>query len=136
MFNFLNQIATSVYAEEVNPIIGNIAVPAGIPQEVGKTGDLLSAIVRFLVVVAGVYTLWQFLSGGLGFITSNGDKGKLTEAQNKIQSAIIGLVIMAGSFIIIAIISQILFGDFLAILVPKLTPVSPSGGSGLPPGAF
>lgn len=124
MLHFLNHLISTAYAA-AGPIdpIGNITVPAGIPQDVLKTGDFLSALVRFMVVIAGVFTLWQFLSGALGFITSNGDKGKLTEAQNKIQSAIVGLIIMAASFIIIALISKILFDDFGAILNPSITPV-------------
>ncbi len=122
MINFLHNLIPTTYAA-TDDVVGIIAVPSGIPQEVAKTGDFLSALIRLLVVVAGIFTLWQFLTGGLAFITSNGDKGKLTEAQNKIQSAIIGLVVIAGSFIVIAIASQILFGSFTAILVPQLTPV-------------
>ncbi|KKS93148.1 MAG: hypothetical protein UW68_C0021G0021 [Candidatus Collierbacteria bacterium GW2011_GWB1_44_6] len=101
-------------------IVGTIDVPAGVPAAVSGTTDIISAVVRFLVVIAGIFALWQFLSGGLQFITSGGDKGKLTEAQNKIQMSIVGLVIIAASFIIIAIVSQVLFGDFKAILAPKL----------------
>lgn len=120
MINFLSEIVTKAYADDV---IGTIVVPSGVPAQPAETGGIISAIIRFIVVIGGLFTLWQFLTGGLAFITSSGDKGKLTEAQNKIQMSIVGLAIMAASFIIISIVSKLLFGDFTTILFPKLTSV-------------
>ena len=119
MINPFSQIISIAYADDV---VGTIIAP-GKATVAAETGGLISAIIRFIVVIAGLFTLWQFLSGGLAFITSNGDKGKLTEAQNKIQMSIVGLIIMAASFIIIAIISKVLFGEFNTILAPSLTPI-------------
>jgi len=121
MTNILSKLITSVYADDV---IGSINVPAGVPSEAVETGPFISGLIRFIVVIGGLFTLWQFLTGGLAFITSNGDKNKLTEAQNKIQMSVVGLAIMAASFIIIAIVSKVLFGSFTAILAPELIPVN------------
>ena len=115
--NILNQIISSVYAADV---VGILDLPGGIPKETTQTTSILSVLVRFIVVVAGIFALWQFLSGGLQYISSGGDKGKITEAQNKLTMSLIGLVIITASFLIIAIISKVLFGDFGAILTPKL----------------
>ena len=101
-------------------VIGDIDLPAGIPKETIQTTEVISALVRFIVVIAGLFALWQLLTGGLAYISSGGDKGKLTEAQNKITMSLVGLVIIAASFLIIALISKILFGEFNAILAPKL----------------
>ncbi len=120
MTNLLQLIVTSAYAAASSDVVGVIDVPSGVPSSVSSTTGIISAIIRFIVVIAGVFSLWQFLTGGLTFITSGGDKGKLTEAQNKIQMSLVGLVVIAASFIIIAIASKILFGDFGAILAPKL----------------
>jgi hypothetical protein len=122
MINPFSQIINIAYAAD--DVIGTIIVPTGVPSAAADTGGFISALIRFIMVIAGLFTLWQFLSGGLAFITSNGDKGKLTEAQNKIQMSIVGLIIMAASFIIIAIISKVLFGDFNTILAPNLTPIN------------
>lgn len=121
MFN-LTPLIHHVYAA-TNDFIGTIDVPAGIPSATTSTTSVISALVRFVVVVAGIFSLWQFLIGGLGYITSGGDKGKLTESQNKITMSLVGLVIIAASFIIIALVSQVLFGDFTAILAPKFQSV-------------
>lgn len=113
-------VKTAFAADDV---VGNIELPSGIPSEIGKTGDFVSAIIRFFIIVAGLFTLWQFLSGGFTMITAGGDKAKIQEASNKITMSIVGLLVIAASFIIIAIASQLLFGDFTAILIPKFKSV-------------
>lgn len=118
----LNLLVKTVYADDV---VGTITVPSGIPSEIDKTGDFISAIIRFFLIIGGLFTLWQFLSGGLAYITSNGEKAKIQEAGTRITTAITGLVIMVASFVIIAIISQLLFGSFTAILIPKFKSVTP-----------
>jgi hypothetical protein len=120
--NLINVFVKTVHAEDV---VGTIELPKGIPSDIGKTGDFITTIVRFFLILGGLFTLWQFLSGGLLYITSGGDKAKVSEASNKITMSIVGLVIMAASFVIIAIISQLLFGDFTAILIPKFKSVTP-----------
>ncbi|HSV94912.1 MAG TPA: hypothetical protein VLH94_03015 [Spirochaetia bacterium] len=123
MFNKLTELfVKAVYAEDV---VGTIDVPSGIPSDIGQTGNFITAIIRFVIILGGLFTLWQFLNGGLTYITSNGDKAKISEASNKITMSLTGLVIMAASFIIIAIVSKLLFNDFTAILIPKFTSVTP-----------
>ena len=121
--NLTLPLIKSAYAA-TSDVVGVIALPTGIPSEVSKTGDFLTVIIRFFLILGGLFTLWQFLSGGLAYITSNGEKTKLQEAGHKITTAITGLVIMASSFVLIAIISQLLFGSFTAILIPKFTSVN------------
>jgi hypothetical protein len=127
--NLINLFTATYYAVakegKVDDVVGTITVPPGIPSEVPKIGDFISTIFRFLIIIGGLFTLWQFLSGGLGYITSNGDKAKVQEAGQKITTAITGLIIMAASFVIIAIISMLLFGSFTAILIPSFTSVTP-----------
>lgn len=120
--NILNSLIKTAYADDV---VGTIALPPGIPSEIGQTGDFITAIIRFLLIIGGLFTLWQFLSGGLAYITSNGEKTKIQEAGTRITTAITGLIIMAASFVIIAIISQLLFGSFTAILIPTFVQVAP-----------
>lgn len=131
--NIANLIAKPVYAAA--DVVGTISLPSGVPSEVGKTGDFFSAIVRLMMVVGGIFTLWQFLSGGFEYISSGGDKAKITNATQKITMSITGLVIMTASFIVIAIISKILFGSFIYILSPNLSPVTAPNipGPVLPP---
>lgn len=122
--NLFNSFLKTTYAA-TEDVVGTISLPEGIPSDIGKTGDFITTLVRFFIIVAGLFTLWQFLIGGFTYITSGGDKGKVQEAGNKITMSLIGLVVIAASFVIIAIISQLLFGDFTAILIPKFKSVAP-----------
>lgn len=122
MTNLLNIIIKPALASD---FIGTVTLPTGIPTATSSIGPFISTIIRFIIIVAGLFTLWQFLTGGLGMITGGADKGKMTEAQNKITMAITGLVIIAASFLIIAIVSQVLFGSFTAILAPEIQSVTP-----------
>jgi len=118
MINIINKLI--VKSAQAADVVGTIDLPAGIPKDTTQTTGIISALVRFIVVIAGIFALLNLLTGGLAFISSGGDKAKLTEAQNKIQMSLVGLVVIAASFIIIAIISKVLFDDFGAILAPKL----------------
>ena len=120
MNTLLNTVFKQAYADD---IIGTIALPSGVPSDVSQTGGLLTSIIRFFIIIGGLFTLWSFLNGGFKYITSNGDKAKVQEAGNMITMSIVGLVIMAASFVIIAIISQLLFGSFTAILAPEFSTV-------------
>lgn len=90
-------------------IVGTIKAPQTIVSAPSDLGPFISTIIRFVIVVAGIYALWQLVSGGLGFITSGGDKGKIKEAQDKIVMSVLGLVIIAASFIIVSLLGNILF---------------------------
>jgi len=100
-------------------IIGDIQAPTGLPAETTSTTTLIRSVLIFFIAVAGIFALVQFILGGIGFISSAGDKAKIEQAQQKITYAVIGLVTIAASFIITAIISKLLFGEFNAILAPK-----------------
>lgn len=124
MTNILNLIIPQALAS-ASDFIGTPAIPAGIPNATTSIAPFISGIIRFIIVIAGLFTLWQFLSGGLGMITGGSDKGKISEAQNKITMAITGLIIIAASFLIIGIASKLLFGDYMFILDPKLQSIAP-----------
>ena len=108
----------------MNDIIGTITPPASIPSSAGDTTSFLSTLITFIIVLAGIFSLWQFIIAGLNYITAGGDKAKVEIAQAKINHALIGLVIIAISFILSAIAGQILFGDANFILSPKIQSVN------------
>lgn len=103
-----------------NSFVGNVQVPSGVPSTTARINPFISGIIRFIIVIAGLFALWNLLMGGLGMITGAGDKGKIQEAQNKIFMSVLGLVIIAASFLIIGIVSKLLFNDFTFILDPQI----------------
>lgn len=104
-------------------IVGTIEPPQTVISEVGQTGSFISVIVRFITVIAGLYAMWQFLTGGFGYITSGGDKGKIQQSTQQILMAVVGLAIIGASFILGAIIGRLLFGPSFNLFSPQLLTV-------------
>lgn len=88
------------------------AIPGFIP--------FLSAIVKLLIIIAGIYALFNFIFAGYAFISASGEPQKIAAAWSKIWQSIIGLLIVAASLLITALISWLLFRNPGAILFPAV----------------
>jgi hypothetical protein len=104
-------------------IIGNIPIPTAI----SKYGNFDVGVVRFmnnifkvLIVIAGVYALLNMLFAGLQFMSASGDSKAVEKAFAKIWQSLIGLLIVAGAFVLAAVFGWLLFGDPGAILNPAI----------------
>lgn len=86
----------------------------------GGIGTLLSVVLRLLVLIAGIYTLLQLIFAGFGFISAGGDPKAVEMAWAKIWQSLVGLTVIAGSFVLAAIFGYLLFGDANAILTPSI----------------
>ena len=89
-------------------------------------GDLLTFIIRAFFVVAGIMALLYLLLGALAWITSGGDKGGVEKARDKIQAAIVGVLMIV---IVLAIVwtlenvvfqQKICFGISCPLTLPSL----------------
>ncbi len=88
---------------------------------IGEGSKIVWNIVSILLVLAIVLTLIYLIYGGIRWITSGGDKGKVDEARKHITAAIIGLVIALGAFIILSTVTRIFTGKgFNEFSVPTL----------------
>ena len=71
-------------------------------------GALMGQILRIVVTVAGLILFIYLLWGGLGWITAGGDKSKVEAARNRITQSIIGMIVLAGTIAIFAIMQSAL----------------------------
>lgn len=78
-----------------------------------KLGGVISAIVGLLTVVAGIWFIFQFITGALQWLASGGDKNGLQQAQQKISNSLLGLVIVVAAIAIIKLIGTFLGFDIL-----------------------
>lgn len=93
--------------------LGPFANPKGNPLQSITSG--ISAIIGFLTIVAAIWFLIQFLIGGIAWITSGGDKNKLTEARERLTNAFIGLLVVVAGWAILALAGQFFgWSDILA----------------------
>lgn len=82
--------------------------------EVGnKFNDVISAIIGFLTVVAGLWFLLQFIIAGFQWISAGGDKGQVETAQKKITNAVIGIFLVVAAYVIVGLIGKLLGLDIL-----------------------
>lgn len=67
-------------------------------------GNFVSKSISAVILVAGLATFLYILLGGLQWIMSGSDKGKVEEARNKIINGVIGLGIVASAWAIYLLI--------------------------------
>lgn len=72
-------------------------------------GDLLTFAIRAFFAIAGLAALFYLLRGALAWITSGGDKDSVAEARNRIQAAIIGLIMIVAVLAIVWTLEQVIF---------------------------
>lgn len=72
-------------------------------------GDIISALLPYIFVIAGLALFIFLIIGGFGLLTSGGSPDKMKAAQGKITSAVIGFVIIFISYWLMRIL-EIVFG--------------------------
>jgi hypothetical protein len=102
---------------KLSQIFGNVPPPPGVNLYKGVTegqGGLtlfLSNLLKLIIVVAGLYALFNFVLAGYSFMSAGGDPKRIEAAWAKIWQTMIGLLFAAGGFVIAGIISKLIFGD-------------------------
>lgn len=86
-----------------------------------EPGTIFSNVISIIFVIAIVLVLFFLVMGAFNWITSGGDKEKIKSARGTILHALIGLAILALSFVIMNVASQILNVQFSALTLPKLS---------------
>jgi len=85
-------------SKSVSDVIGTINPPVDDPLYKGPVeeglGKLIGTGVQLFLFISGLFALVYLLWGALDWISSAGEKEKIAKAQNKIQSAAIGLVLV------------------------------------------
>jgi hypothetical protein len=106
----LNNLIKIVRAEGTNlPSYGN----TGFKFENATIGDIISGILPYIYVIAGIILLLMLISGGIGLMTSAGNPDKSKAAMGKITGGLIGFAIIFVSYFIAKIAEAILGVKFL-----------------------
>jgi len=119
-------VVSSGLNSDVNQALDK-ATAFGNPFKYKDMGKLVSNGLSLGLTIASLLVLLYLLWGGIEWITSAGDKGKLENARNRITNAILGITIIAITFAIYLIIRTFLG---LPVSISGLTGGSTSGTSG------
>lgn len=112
--------------------IRNPLLPDTIGNDMSATGGItavglwVSSLVSLFLIITAIATLIYLVLGGLAWVTSNGEKGKLEEARNGITNAIVGLVIVAAAWAMWLLVGRFFGIDFMQIPFPSLNTTVPS----------
>ena len=74
---------------------------AGCNQMKDQLPDTIAGILNAIIIVSGTVAVVFVLIGGVNYMTSSGDAGKLEKAKKTILYAVIGLAICALAFAIV-----------------------------------
>ena len=97
---------------------------------VPNISEILTFILRFFFIIAGLIALLYLLLGALGWITSGGNKESVDKAREKIQAAVVGLILIFVVLALVIVIENVFFipGQGLGLSKPIVFPglVSPN----------
>lgn len=77
--------------------------------------DIITFLIRFAFVGAGVMALLYLLMGAFSWITSGGEKEKVEKARDKLQAAIVGVILVVVVVALVATLEQVVFGQALCL---------------------
>lgn len=105
-------------------IFGNITPPGPLSRfgtvETGAVGNFLNLLLKILIVAGGLYALFNLVLAGYAFMSAGEDPKKMEAAWAKIWQTAMGLIFIAGAFVMAAIFGKLIFGDYNAILSPTI----------------
>lgn len=102
--------------------ITNNAIPGGGAADESQATQFavtIGTLWQTLIIVGGLAFILYFLWGALQWIMAGGDKGKIEEARGKITQGLIGLALLAASFVIIKFLQSAIGLDLLNIIWPS-----------------
>jgi len=71
--------------------------------------DIISFMIKFFFFLAGLAALIFLLLGAFSWVTSSGDKENVKKAQDKIQAAVVGLVVIVLVLAVMVTLEQFVF---------------------------
>lgn len=77
--------------------------------KVPNLSDILTFVIRAFFVITGLVALFYLLLGAFAWVTSGGDKDAIGAARDKIQAAIIGVIMIVAVLAIVVTLEQVVF---------------------------
>lgn len=122
---FVIFLITPAFAEEKGQQINlgdnqKYGIPA-VRNPNASIGNLVSNAITIMFIIGGLAVLVFIVWGAIDWITSEGDKEKISAARKKITNSLIGLALLALSFFIITLAGQVVgFNPLETEFLPRL----------------
>lgn len=105
MPHFLNAFLTKVFVYAADYPVAPVDVGFKIPG----FGEVLTFLIRTFFIIGGIMALLYLLLGAFSWITSGGNKESVDKAREKIQAAIIGVILIFVALAVVIVIEEIFF---------------------------
>lgn len=105
MQELLNSLLTkfTVYAADYT------VAPVDVGFKIPGFGEVLTFLIRIFFVIGGIFALLYLLLGAFSWITSGGNKESVDKARDKIQAALIGVILIFVVLAVVVVVEQVLF---------------------------
>ena len=104
-------------------IFGKIDPPQNVAAYSADTAGLirlLSNVLKISVVAAGVFGLINLVPAGIQWAGAAGNPEIIKQASSRIWMSLLGLIIVAGAFVLAGVIGLLFFGSATAIINPVI----------------
>lgn len=91
----------------------------GAPAQLSQLGDVFGNVVTSLLALGGIVLFLMLLTGGFKYLTSGGDPKATETAQKTLTYAIGGMILLAGSYLILRIISDFTGADVTNFVITR-----------------
>ena len=108
-------VALLATAQQAAAQITNPAVDSSIGADAAGAADgsifatYFVAIWQMIISVGGIMVLLYFIWGSVDWIVAGGDQSKIQKGRDRMIQAVIGMILLAGSFVLIGLINSIFF---------------------------
>ena len=124
MFNLINSLFLAV--NQPTTPVGDVSYSkVNLGFTIPSFDAVLTFIIRFFFIIAGLVALIYFILGALAWITSGGNKESVDKAREKIQAALIGIILLFFVLALVGVLENILglgMGITKPIVFPQLIP--------------
>ena len=76
-----------------------------------QLGDILTFFIRFFFAAAGLAALLYLLLGAFAWVTSGGSKENIEKARDKIQAAVVGVILVVVVLAIVTTLEKVVFNE-------------------------
>jgi len=95
----------------------------GVTNPQGRVKNLacyIAGFYRYFAIVSGILATVMMMFGGYKYVTSFGNPNRISDAKDNITSAMVGLGLVLGSYLILSIINPAL----VELKMPKIPPIA------------
>lgn len=90
--------------------INSVTLPTDpVAGKFSDVGDIVTTLLPYIYVVAGLILLVMLIAGGLTLMTAAGNPDKIKSGYGRITSALVGFLIIFISYIVVQLV-EIIFG--------------------------